>query len=182
MSNTQNTTTPSIFTFAEKHNVRIEIVNGEPWFCANDICEILEHTNSRKAISDLLDEDDVTKRYVIDALGRDQETNFISEYGVYSLIFGSQLPAAKAFKRWVTHEVLPQLRKVGFYGRLELKERISLGNQMLGIIDRLGKASDAFVRTALMGRLREVCLLLGQPMPDVAMLGKDVDQLNLPGV
>lgn len=182
MKNTQSNTVPSIFTFAEKHNVRIEIVNGEPWFCANDVCDILEHSNSRKAISDLLDEDDVTKRYTVDALNRDQETNFISEYGIYSLILGSQLPAAKAFKRWVTHEVLPQLRKMGFYGQLELKERIALGNQMLGIIDRLGKTKDAFVRAALMGRLREVCLLLGQSIPDQSYLGKDADQMALPGL
>ena len=98
------------------------------------------------------------------------------------MIFGSRLPAAKAFKRWVTHEVLPQLRKVGFYGQLDLKERISLGNQMLGIVDRLGKTNDAFVRAALFGRLREVCMLLGQPMPNMAYLGKDADQLALPGV
>lgn len=182
MSNTQINTTPSIFTFAENHNVRTEMGNGEPWFCANDVCEILKHSNPWKAISDHVDEDDLTKREVIDALGRSQEMNFINEAGVYALIFGSTLPEAKAFKRWVTHEVLPQLRKVGFYGQPELKERIALGYQMLAIVDRLGKAKDAFVRAALMGRLSEVCLLLGQAIPDLSYLGKDADQMALPGV
>ncbi len=174
---------PTLFTFAETRNIRVAIDQGEPWFCANDVCEVLEHSNPRKAIDDHCDEDDVTKRDVIDALGRTQQTNFISEAGVYSLILGSEKPEAKAFKRWVTHEVLPQIRKVGFYGMLDLKERIALGNQMLGIVDRLGKSGgDAFVRGALLGRLQEVCLLLGQPVPDASLLGKDAAQIPPRGV
>lgn len=57
-----------------------------------------------------------------------------------------------------------------------------MGYQMLAIVDRLGKAKDAFVRMALIGRLREVCLLLGQAMPDISSIGKDADQMALPGV
>lgn len=174
---------PSLFTFAETRNVRVHIDNGEPWFCANDICDVLEYGNPHDAISRHIDEDDLGKREVIDAIGRSQQTNFISEAGVYALILGSEKAEAKVFKRWLTHEVLPQIRKVGFYGTLDLKERISLGNQMLGIIDRLGKSgSDAFVRRALLGRLQEVCLLLGQPVPDAALLGKDAAQIPLAGV
>lgn len=183
MSNTKNNTAPSIFTFAEKRDIRVSSdATGESWFCANEVCEILGHSNPRQAISTHVEDDDVQKLDIIDTLGRTQEMNFINEAGVYALIFGSTLPEAKAFKRWVTHEVLPQLRKVGFYGQPELKERIALGYQMIAIVDRLGKAKDAFVRMALIGRLREVCMLLGQAMPDIASIGKDADQLAIPGV
>lgn len=174
---------PTLFTFAETRNIRVAIDNGEPWFCANDVCDAIGHSNPRKAVDDHCDVDDVTKRDVIDALGRPQQTNFISEAGVYCLILGSEKPEAKAFKRWLTREVLPQIRKVGFYGALDLKSRIALGNQMLGIVDRLHRSGgDAFVRGALMGRLQEVCLLLGQPVPDAALLGKDAAQIPLAGV
>lgn len=180
MSTTVN---PIVFAFEEAHNVRIVLENSEPLFNANDVCEVLGFVNPWDAISRHVDEDDLAKREVIDSLGRAQEANFITEAGVYSLIFGSQKEEAKAFKRWVTRELLPQLRKVGYYGTLQLKERIALGNQMLGIVDRLAKSGgDAFVRRALMDRLREICLLLGQSTPDVSLLGQDATQLTLPTV
>ena len=84
---------------------------GEPLFVGKDICDALGYTNSRAAIARHLDEDDVTKRYIIDEMGRSQETLLINESGLYSLIMSSKLPEAKAFKRWVTSEVLPSIRK-----------------------------------------------------------------------
>lgn len=110
------TNTTSVFTFSETREIRTLMENGEPLFNANDVCGVLEYANSRDAIATHVDDDDVAKREVIDTLGRSQQANYLTEAGVYSLIFGCQLPAAKNFKRWVTHEVLPQLRKVGFYG------------------------------------------------------------------
>lgn len=177
------TVNPIAFAFEEAHNVRVVLESNEPLFNTNDVCEVLGFANARDAIATHVEEDDVAKRDVIDSLGRTQEANFITEAGVYSLIFGSQKTEAKAFKRWVTRELLPQLRRAGYYGTLELKERIALGNQMLGIVDRLVKSGgDSFVRRALMDRLREVCLLLGQSTPDVALLGKDATQMALPTV
>ena len=175
------TVNPLIFAFEETHDVRIVLENNEPLFNANDVCEILGFANPWDAISRHVEDDDLAKREVIDNLGRTQEANFITEAGVYSLIFGSQKAEAKAFKRWVTRELLPQLRRAGYYGTLELKDRIALGNQMLGVVDRLKKnGGDAFIRRALMDRLREICLLLGQALPDVALLGKDANQGSLP--
>ena len=88
---------------------------GETWFCAKDVCDALEHTNSRRAIAKLVDEGDVTKRYTMDALDRMQPTTFINESGLYSLILSSKLESAKRFKHWVTSEVLPSIRKQGGY-------------------------------------------------------------------
>ncbi|WP_438358402.1 BRO-N domain-containing protein [Alicyclobacillus sendaiensis] len=92
------------------------MINDEPWWVAKDVCEILEHSNPSKAVKDLVEENDLTAGYpIVDSLGRTQRATIINESGLYSLIFGSHKPEAKAFKRWVTHEVLPTLRKTGRY-------------------------------------------------------------------
>lgn len=102
-----------LFYFGQQA-VRIIDQNGEPWWIAKDVCECLEIANHRDALS-RLDEDDVGSTDVTDALGRPQETSIINEPGLYNLILGSRKPEAKAFKRWVTHEVLPSIRKQGSY-------------------------------------------------------------------
>ena len=88
---------------------------GEALFCAKDVCDALSHTNSRKAVADLVEEDDVTRSYLIDSLGRKQRAIFINESGLFALILSSKLESAKRFKRWVTGEVLPAIRKQGGY-------------------------------------------------------------------
>ena len=88
---------------------------GEPIFCAKDVCDALKHTNSRKAVANLVDKDDVTRSYIIDSLGRNQQATFINESGLYALILSSKLDSAKRFKHWVTSEVLPSIRKQGGY-------------------------------------------------------------------
>ncbi|MBO4589345.1 MAG: phage antirepressor KilAC domain-containing protein [Bacteroidaceae bacterium] len=89
---------------------------GEPLFVGKDVALALGYKNVNKALADHVDEDDLTKRYpIVDNLGRQQLAIFINESGLYSLILASKLPQAKAFKRWVTGEVLPQIRKTGGY-------------------------------------------------------------------
>jgi prophage antirepressor-like protein len=87
---------------------------GEVLFCAKDVCDVLKHTNSRRAIAKLVDEGDVTKRYTPTTSG-DQLMTFINESGLYALILSSKLESAKRFKHWVTSEVLPAIRKQGGY-------------------------------------------------------------------
>ena len=89
--------------------------HGEVWFVANDICAALGLENPRKAVADHVHEDDVTQKDTTDRLGRKQPTNHVNESGLYTLIFGSRKPEAKRFKRWVTSEVLPAIRKNGYY-------------------------------------------------------------------
>lgn len=103
-------------TFAfDDQAVRTDVVDGDPWFLANDVCFALEYKNPRDAIAKHVDSDDVAKRDVIDTIGRQQQTNFINESGMWSLVFGSKKESAKRFKRWVTSEVLPALRQTGGY-------------------------------------------------------------------
>lgn len=84
--------------------------NGEPWFVAKDVCDILEISNPSDALKRL--DDDERSRF---NLGRQCETNIVNEAGLYVLVLGSRKPEAHEFKRWVTHEVLPQIRKTGGY-------------------------------------------------------------------
>lgn len=105
-----------VFNFSqEKAPVRVQLINGDPWFVAKDICEVLEHSNHKMAIK-TLDEDEVSTAYLIDAMGRNQEMKVVSESGLYSLIFQSRKPEARKFRKWVTSEVLPSIRKKGYYG------------------------------------------------------------------
>ena len=95
-------------------DVRIITINDEPWFVGKDVADILGYSNSRKALSDHVDDEDkgVTKS---DTLGGNQNITIINESGLYSLILKSKKPEAKQFKRWVTSEVLPTIRKHGAY-------------------------------------------------------------------
>ena len=103
-----------VFENNEFGSIRTVEINKEPFFVAKDVAEILGYSNSRKAIIDHVDEEDkgVTK---CDTLGGVQELSVINESGLYSLVLSSKLPTAKRFKRWVTSEVLPAIRKTGGY-------------------------------------------------------------------
>lgn len=108
-----------IFESPDFGKVRTMEIDGEPYFVGKDVAEILEYTNPRKALIDHVDSEDkgVTK---CDTLGGTQEMTVINESGLYSLILSSKLPKAKEFKRWVTSEVLPSIRKHGAYAVDEL--------------------------------------------------------------
>ena len=97
----------------KENPVRIIEKDGEPWFVAKDVCNVLELANPRSSMA-LLDEDE-RGVHSMDTPSAKQEMAIISEAGLYSLILRSRKPEAKAFKRWVTHEVLPSIRKTGAY-------------------------------------------------------------------
>lgn len=99
--------------------IRTVSIAGEPWFVVGDVCKILEISNSRM-VSTRLHEDDVSTADVIDSMGRTQTANVCNESGLYQLVFKSRKAIAREFTRWITSEVLPSLRKRGFYGRREL--------------------------------------------------------------
>lgn len=102
------------FTFEDTSlTILGDILN--PLFIAQQVCSILGFTNPWKAIKDHVDPEDVTKVEITDRLNRKQLVNCVNESGLYALIFGSKLPKAKEFKRWVTNEVLPAIRRAGRY-------------------------------------------------------------------
>lgn len=108
-----NNNTTLSFSFQDLP-VRVIERSGEPWFVGKDVCNVLSIGDARKSVS-LLDEDERNTIPVIDSVGRMQDTYIINEAGLYSLVLRSRKPEAKVFKRWVTHEVLPAIRKTGRY-------------------------------------------------------------------
>lgn len=118
-----------LFNNPEFGEIRSIQIDNEPWFVGRDIAAILGYSNTQKAIRDHVDDDDkLTERIVLSGQGRD--TILVNESGVYSLIFGSKLDKAKAFKHWVTSEVLPQIRKTGGYA-VPVKDEKSLDIQLM---------------------------------------------------
>lgn len=109
-----------IFEF-HGYEVRTMTIDGEPYFVGKDVAEVLGYSNSRQALKSHVDEDDKGVSPV-DTLGGKQDLVIINESGLYSLILSSRLPRAKEFKRWVTSEVLPTIRRQGVYINKNLSE------------------------------------------------------------
>ena len=101
--------------FFESAPVRTAEIDGAPWFVAADVCSALGFGNARQAVATHVDSDDVQQMDTIDSMGRTQSINVVNESGMYALTFGSKLESAKRFKKWVTSEVLPAIRKTGSY-------------------------------------------------------------------
>lgn len=108
-----------IFKNEDFGEVRVVELNNEPWFVATDICKALDIKNVTQAIN-RLDEDERSMFNI----GRQGETNIVNEYGLYNLILSSRKPEAKKFKRWITHEVIPSIRKHGAYMTPEKIEEV----------------------------------------------------------
>ena len=115
----------STFSF-HNNSIRCILINGEPWFFANDVCTTLGYKNPWQALKDNVEKGDLSKTEVIDKLKRKQKVNIINESGLYCLIFSSRLSAAKEFTKWVTSDVLPAIRK---YGRYDPDGLISYGKE-----------------------------------------------------
>lgn len=111
-----------IFTNDQFGQIRTINQNGEPWFVAADVCTALELGNSRQALTRL--DDDEKGVISTDTHGGKQEMATVNEPGLYSLVLGSRKPEAKAFKRWITHEVIPAIRRHGMYATPETAEKI----------------------------------------------------------
>lgn len=119
-----------VFSNEEFGSIRRVEVNGEFWLIGKDVAQALGYSNPRKALADHVDEEDkgVTK---CDTLGGAQDITIINESGLYSLVLSSKLPTAKKFRRWVTSEVLPSIRKHGAYMTPETLEAAILNPDYL---------------------------------------------------
>ncbi len=122
---TAEATNTEIFSCAEFGDLTVLEIYNEPWFVGKEITEKLGYTNSSKAIKDHIDDEDkgVTNRYT---LGGKQNMTIINESGLYSLVLSSKLESAKRFKRWVTKDILPNIRKHGMYATEELLDNPDL--------------------------------------------------------
>ena len=124
-----------IFENEEFGEIRTVTIDSEPWFVGKDVATALGYTNPQKAVRDHVLEEDRGMNEMDTPSGR-QNLVVINESGLYALIFGSKLESAKRFKRWVTSEVLPSIRKTGSYQRLMSPEEMM--RVQLGMIDNIG--------------------------------------------
>lgn len=162
-----------VFNSSDFGEVRTTVRDGEPWFVAADVCKALSISNHRDALG-RLDEDEKGVA-LTDTLGGKQNLTIVNEPGLYTLVLGSRKPAAKAFKRWVTHEVLPALRKTGRYSiedesdspspvyetkRTSVGEVASLLLQLKQIQKAQGASSRKIAKTALC-----ICQQFGIALP-----------------
>ncbi len=194
-------TSNSIIPFAfESQPVRVIDRDGDLWFVANDVCDVLQITDAAQAVDRLDDEE--RGRYNVPTPSGDQVMRCINESGLYSLILTSRKPAAKRFKRWVTAEVLPAIRKTGSYSvggakvedasdwKLARERRLSMthslkmaalaglaGNQRLIAANRATRATTGFDYLSAMGLAH-----MEAPEPEVLLtptaLGKQLGSLS----
>ena len=129
-----------IFKNNDFGEIRTVTINGEPHFVGKDVAEILEYQNGSRDINRHVDPEDRIKTMVFDG-NQDKETILINESGLYSLILSSKMPKAKKFKRWVTSEVLPEIRKTGSYTKApkSFKEALFLAYKQQEQIEELEK-------------------------------------------
>lgn len=172
-----------IFENEEFGKVRTTTIDSEPWFVGKDVAAALGYKNSRDALAKHVDEEDkdVAKR---DTLGGTQEMIIINESGLYSLILSSKLPNAKRFKRWVTSEVLPAIRKTGSYtmpAQQYEPKRTSVG-EVASLIFQLRQTQKAQGSSArkVAKTVEFVCEQFGIALPDdfIEPVRQPVETLN----
>lgn len=141
--------------------------DGQPWFVGKDVADVLEYTNTAKAIRDHIDnEDKLTERIVLS--GQNREVIFINESGLYSLILSSKMSNAKRFKRWVTSEVLPTIRKTGHYEMSGYTPKATSLGEVVNLIKvtretmKAQKASPTEIATAV----KKICEQFGVELPE----------------
>jgi anti-repressor protein len=110
-----------VFNNEDFGEIRALTIDSEPWFVAKDVCDALGLSNVTMALG-RLDDDEFSSTEVTDTTGRKQQTKIVTEAGLYNLIMASKKPEARAFKRWVTHDVLPSIRKHGMYATTQTVE------------------------------------------------------------
>ena len=181
------------FTF---ENTSLTILGDilNPLFIAKQICDVLGFANHKDAIKNHVDPDDIFKLEMNDRLNRKQTVNCVNESGLYALIFGSKLPKAKQFKRWVTNEVLPAIRKQGCYAAQEQDNTLISNEQQYELSSRVmrkthalfGNKNYSFVYRALKRRFRiprYTCLLQRDFEAALAFVdGLKVSDFNVPDV
>lgn len=181
------------FTFEESSfTILGDVLN--PLFIAQQVCKILGYAKPQNAVAQHCDPEDVTKVEMLDRLNRKQLVNCVNESGLYALIFGSKLPKAKKFKRWVTNEVLPAIRKQGCYSAQEQDSTLISNEQQYELSSRVmrkthalfGNKNYSFVYRALKRRFRiprYTCLLQRDFEAALAFVdGLKVSDFNVPDV
>lgn len=153
--------------------------DDQVWFCAKDVCDALDITWNGSTLDNMPNEWFMVLN--LRTIKGDRDANFINEPGLYRLIFRSNKPKSIEFSNWVCSEVLPTIRKNGFFGTISGRDRLNYSKQIIELTTRLTTTNDAMLFKMLVMELRDCCNLIGRPMPDLRMMGKDYKQMDLLG-
>lgn len=166
-----------IFEFENK-NIRTVVKDNQPWFIAKDVCEVLGLGNSRDAVSKLDDEEKGVEK--VDTLGGKQSMTLVNESGLYTLIIRSNMPTARPFRKWVTSEVLPSIRKQGAYLTEDVIAKILKDpNYILGIIQAFSDVKQELsIKNQIIGELKPKVdyldlILKGKELVTISQIAKD---------
>ena len=144
-----------VFNNSEFGEVRTTVIDGEPWFVGADVATALGYSNVRDAIAKHIDNEDKNTVAIRDGIQGNPNKTVINESGIYSLVFSSKLPTAKKFKRWVTSEVLPAIRKTGGYHIEEFTGRKLMAKALLEAQAVLAEKDTTIAKqTQLIGELK----------------------------
>lgn len=167
-------TMPVLFEFEALPVRVVSESDGEHWFCAKDVCEVLGYSNTSQTIEDHCRDAGVSKRYTCSG-GQQRELAFINEGNLYRLIIKSRKDEAKRFESWVCDHVLPALRKTGGYqldSRSTAAARIANHRLRLALGKELYRTRDPELRKLIHQQLADVSNALGLPTPEIECLGR----------
>lgn len=177
-----------IFSNAEFGNIRTVTIDGEPWFVGKDIAEALGYSNASKAVTNHVDSED--KQFMMCNIADSQNGNvligqsktaIINESGLYSLILSSKLPNAKKFKRWVTGEVLPAIRKSGHYEAPAYTPKSTSVGEVVNLIKitRQTMKEQGAASTDIAQAVKEICEQFGINLPQCFVKPKETTMADV---
>lgn len=151
--------------------------HNQAWFCAKDVCEILDLTWSGATLENMPEACFIMLK--LNTIKGERDTNFVNIAGLFRLIMRSNKPNAIEFQNWVCGEVLPEIFRTGSFGQLDIKAEILLDKRIDDLCLQLIATKNAFRHQLLMDRLRRICNIAGQPMPDIKLIALTLEQLDL---
>lgn len=169
-----------IFSNAEFGNIRTVTIDDEPWFVGKDIAEALGYSNSKKTLGDHVDAEDKRGSQIVTPGGM-QTMTVINESGLYSLILSSKLPNAKKFKRWVTGEVLPAIRKSGHYEAPAYTPKSTSVGEVVSLIKitRQTMKEQGAAPTDIAQAVKEICEQFGINLPQCFVKPKETTMADV---
>lgn len=153
--------------------------HSEVWFCAKDVCAALDIVWSGSSATLENMPENWKGVLKLQTPGGEQDACFINEAGLYHLTFRSNKPKAKEFANWVCETVLPEIRRTGFFGTIDIKEQISISKQIVSISLQIVNTTNAYRRRILQDQLRRLCNIINQPIPPDDWITKDYNQVDL---
>jgi prophage antirepressor-like protein len=151
--------------------------NGEVWFCAKDVCAVLNITWSGATLENM--EESWVIMLPVNTIKGERDTNFINISGFYYLIFRSDKPEARKLANWVYETVLPSIRKHGFYGKVSTKEYLSLVKEISLLTRTIMTSKNVFEIETLLPHLRNLHNMAGTKMPPLERIKADIEQTDL---